>query len=66
MEIKELIREKVLTEIITERDGMVLELNEMVGKLQAEAGGKAEEIQRLQERVKELEGKITNQEAANV
>lgn len=47
MEIKELIREKVLTEIIAERAGIILTQHEQLGVMQKEIETMRAEIEKL-------------------
>lgn len=44
MEIKELVRERMFTEIIAERDNMVLDLNEQVNNLKTQLGALQEQL----------------------
>lgn len=47
MEIKELIREKVLAEIIAERDGIILNQHQQLETMQKEIEAMRGEIERL-------------------
>lgn len=58
MRIKDVAREKVLTEIIAERDEMVLDYNGTITNLQKENEGLKNTNAELTGKVKELEQKI--------
>ena len=47
MQIKELVREQILTEIISERDGMILDMNENAGQKDKEIEALKQEIEKL-------------------
>ena len=54
MEIKDLIREKVLAEIIAERAGMILDMNQQIGALQKENEALKKEIEIMRAEIEKL------------
>ena len=58
MEIKNLVREQMLAEIIAERDGMILEMNGTIGKKDEEIEALRQEIEKLKVINEELSSKI--------
>lgn len=58
MQAKDLAREQMLTEIITERDSMVLEMNGTIGEKDKEIEALKQEVEKLKHLNEELSSKI--------
>ena len=57
MEVKNLARERMLAEIVAERDGMILEMNGTIGQKEKEVEALKQEIEKLKQLNEKLSSK---------